>query len=559
MSAPLSPLLSTLLEQRGLTDGEAIERFLHPSFDEHLHDPLLLHDMKKAVARIAQALENNERIGIFSDYDCDGIPGAVVLHDFFTALSYSNFENYIPHRHFEGFGLSTIAVDALHKNGVTLIVTIDCGTTDVEAVAHARSLGIDVIITDHHEPGVTLPEAVAIINPKLGDYPFRELCGSAVVFKLVQAMMGEGKATLPPGQERWLLDMVGVATIADMVPLVGENRVFAHYGLLVLRKSRRPGLQKLLRQQKLQQHLLTEDDIGFSIGPRINAASRMGEPKEAFYMLSESDPVEAARHVDHLEELNGKRKTAVALITREMHERIKLHTEELPPVLVFGSPDWRPALVGLAANKLAEEYARPVFLWGRDGNDVYKGSARSGGHVSVVRLMEAAAALFLEYGGHHASGGFSVRDEHIFTLSDELNRHFKALGEAAVVVEERVPDALLSLDEVNDTLIETLRRLSPFGAGNEKPLFSFSKVVPEKVEVFGKAKEHLKVVLPRTRGTLEAIAFFAGEGSFTVRPQVGVPLTLLAHVEESFFMNRRQVRLRIVDILPTNSVGGALG
>jgi single-stranded-DNA-specific exonuclease len=507
--------------------------------------------MDKAVARLRTAITTGERVGIFSDYDCDGIPGAVVLHDFFKSIGYDNFENYIPHRHFEGFGLSIAAVDVLAKKGVTLIITIDCGTTDVEAIAHARTLGVDVMVTDHHEPGPTLPAAaVAIVNPKLGTYPFTELCGSAVVFKLVQAYIGSGAATLPPGQERWLLDMVGIATIADMVPLIDENRVFAHYGLLVLRKSRRPGLQKLLRLQKLEQRLLTEDDIGFSIGPRINAASRMGEPLEAFYMLATSDPAEAIARVEHLEDLNGKRKAAVALMTREIHERLRGHSEELPPVLVFGSPEWRPALVGLAANKLAEEYGRPAFLWGRDGNDVYKGSARSGGGVSVVRLMEAAAPLFLEYGGHHASGGFSVRDEHIFTFGDELNRQYAALGAAAVVKEELVPEVTLTLSEVDDALIATLRQLAPFGKGNEKPLFAFVNVTPERVEVFGKGKEHLKLSFARGRSTLEAIAFFATPQSFTVEPRADTPLTLFAYVEESYFMNRRQVRLRIVDILP---------
>ncbi|MBY0310237.1 single-stranded-DNA-specific exonuclease RecJ [Patescibacteria group bacterium] len=553
-----SSLIDTLLKNRNLTDPTDIERFLTPLFDEHLHDPFLLHDMEKAVARILAAIAADEHIAIFSDYDCDGIPGAVVLHDFFVAIGYTNFENYIPHRHFEGFGLSTSAIDTLHKSSTALVITIDCGTTNSEAVTHARLLGIDVIITDHHEPGHELPAAVAIVNPKLGTYPFTELCGSAVVFKLVQAIIARGGFALPPGKEKWLLDMVGIATIADMVPLIGENRVFAHYGLMVLRKSRRPGLQKLLRKQKLDQRLLTEDDIGFSIGPRINAASRMGEPKEAFYMLAATDELDAGVRVNHLEELNLKRKAAVALMTREIHERLKSHTDPLPPVLVFGSPDWRPALVGLAANKLAEEYGRPAFLWGRDGNDVYKGSCRSGGGASVVRLMEAAAHLFHEHGGHHFSGGFSVRDEHIFTFGELLNEHYAALGEAVLIKQDRLPEADLTLGEVNDSLVSMLRTLAPYGTGNPKPLFSFSKVLPEKVEVFGKAKDHLKLVFQRDRGTLEAIAFFAGLDSFTVRPQAGVPISLLAHVEESYFMNRRQVRLRIIDILSTDVAGGAI-
>lgn len=543
-----TPLLTRLLTARGLTEEKDIERFLTPLFGEHLHDPWLLFDIKKAVARIEAAITGKEKVVIFSDYDCDGIPGAVVLHDFFKEIGFTEFENYIPHRHYEGFGLSVAAIEKLAEAGAKLVITIDCGTSDVDAVTRANELGVDVIITDHHEPGEVLPKAVALVNPKLGEYPFPDLCGSAVVFKLVQALIASGSYALPSGKERWWLDMVGIATIADMVPLVGENRVLAHFGLTVLRKSRRPGLKHLLRKQKLDQRLLTEDDIGFSIGPRINAASRMGEPKEAFFMLAATDEVDARARVEHLEDLNAKRKAAVALMTREIHERLELHTEELPPVLVFGSPDWRPALVGLAANKLAEEYNRPAFLWGRDGNSVYKGSCRSGGGASVVRLMAAAPHLFLEHGGHHFSGGFSVHDEHIFTFGQVLNEQFLALGEEALIKQELVPEATLTLDEVNDSLVTMLRTLAPFGTGNPKPLFSFLRVVPEKVEQFGKGKEHLKLVFPKGRGSIEAIAFFAHTDSFTVKPQVGVPITLFSYVEESYFMNRRQVRLRIVDV-----------
>ena len=392
----LAPLINRLLSTRTVDD---IEAFLEPRYDEHLHDPFLLHQMEEAVNRIKSAMANNEKIAIFSDYDCDGIPGAVVLHDCFKALKYENFVNYIPHRHYEGFGLSIGAVDKLAAAGMTLIVTIDCGTSSTEAVAHAKTKGVDVIVTDHHEPPASLPDAVAIVNPKLGAYPFTELCGAAVVFKLAQALLARTEHTIIPGAEKWWLDMVAIATVADMVPLVGENRVLACYGLKVLRKSRRPGLQQLLRKNKVEQLHLTEEDIGFTIGPRINAASRMDNPEDAFYMLAATDVVEAGRRVDHLEKLNQERKTMVALMTKELHKRLE-HLEEIPPVLVLGSPDWRPSLVGLAASKLSEEHKRPVFIWGKDGNGVFKGSCRSGGGVSVVRLMDAARESFLEHGGH---------------------------------------------------------------------------------------------------------------------------------------------------------------
>ncbi len=547
VSEAVSPLLNQLLAVRGITADE-VEEFLNPNYEAHLHDPALLNNIEAACDRIEQAIENEEQIAIFSDYDCDGIPGAVVLHDFFKAIGYKKFQNYIPHRHYEGFGLSKTAVDSLKKDAVSLIITIDCGTSNVEEVAYAKEQGIDVIITDHHEPGSVLPEAVAIVNPKLGEYPFSDLCGAAVAFKLAQAMLVRGDYELTPGWEKWWLDMVGIATIADMVPLRGENRVLAQYGLMVLRKSRRPGLQQLLKKARINQRFLTEEDIGFTIGPRINAASRMDTPEDAFHMLAETDVTEAGARVEHLERLNQERKTSVALMTKDLHKRLK-QLEEIPSVLVMGHTEWRPSLVGLAATKLAEEHGRPVFLWGTDGNGVYKGSCRSGGNVSVVKLMEAVSDVFLEHGGHHFSGGFSVKDEHIFTFGEQLAKAMNELGDTASVDEATMIDAELSLDEVNQLLIEDLNRISPFGVGNEKPLFAFRRVVPSQVELFGKAKEHTKLTFMTENGRLEAIAFFRAPEQFTHQPQSNASHTLLAHVEQSFFMGRRQIRLRVIDVI----------
>ena len=543
-SLPLQQLLYSL----GVEDAATADTFLNPNYETQLHSPLLLHDIVKATNRIHGAIVSNERIVIFSDYDCDGIPGAVVLHDFFKAIGFSNFTNYIPHRHYEGFGLSIEAVEKMKLDEAALIVTIDCGTTAHAAIARATELGMAVIVTDHHEPESQLPEALAIVNPKLGAYPFPDLCGAGVVFKLVQALLQTGTYAINPGQEKWWLDMVGVATIADMVPLRGENRVLAHYGLQVLRKSRRPGLQQLLRKAKLNQSTLTEEDIGFTIAPRINAASRMDAPEHAFLMLTATDEGEAGAYVDKLEKLNTERKSTVSVMTKEINHRLK-DMSEVPAVLVIGNPLWRPALVGLAANKLSEEYNRPVFLWGRDGNDIIKGSCRSGGGVSVVRLMEVISHAFHEHGGHHMSGGFSVHDDFIFALPELLNQAHAELGSEAIVPKERVVTAELPLAAVFGEVKTALAKLAPFGVGNPKPLFAFTNVSPRVVDVFGKAKEHLKLVFETDAGQLEAIAFFAQPKDFPNVPAVGTELTLLAHIETSFFMGRAQTRLRIVDIL----------
>ncbi|MFT5037375.1 MAG: single-stranded-DNA-specific exonuclease [Candidatus Azotimanducaceae bacterium] len=546
-------LTKQLLFTRGIVTKEDAETFLNPSYDDHLHDPFLLHDMDKAVVRILRAIEEGQKITIFSDYDCDGIPGAVVLHDFFKAIGYKNFTNYIPHRHYEGFGFSVEAADKLHAEDVHLVITIDCGTTNHEAILQANRHGMDVIVTDHHEPKEKLPEAFAVVNPKVGNtYPFDGLCGSGVIYKLVQALIQKGTENkqfeLTVGWEKWWLDMVGIATIADMVPLTGENRALARYGLDVLRKSRRPGLQHLLRKQKASQRHLTEDDIGFTIGPRINAASRMDTPEDAFHMLASTDEADAAARVDHLEKLNTERKTLVGMMTKELNKRMK-DAVEIPNVLVLGNPEWRPSLVGLAANKLAEEHNRPVFLWGRDGNGVIKGSCRSNGVTSVVTLMESIPDAFIDHGGHHMSGGFAVTEENIHTLSASLNAAFQSLGEKAAIAEDILIDATLTFPEVNNELLKTLTSLAPFGMSNHKPLFSFVDVVPKSVQLFGKTKEHTKLMFDTPGYAKEAIAFFKLPSDFQKEPTEGEKVTVLAHVEQSFFMGRLQTRLRIVDII----------
>lgn len=548
--AAYPPFLQQLLFNRGLTKASDAQNFLQPHYETQLHDPNTLHEMTQAVARIEAAITAGEKIVIFADYDCDGIPGAVVLYDYFQAIKHYATVVHIPHRHYDGFGLSVAQIDQIATtHAPDLLITIDCGTVDVAAVAQANTHGIDVIITDHHEPKDVLPDAVAIVNPKLGtEYPFADLCGAAVVFKLVQSLLHSNRRGVLNGREKWWLDMVGIATVADMVPLLDENRVFAHFGLTVLRKSRRPGLQQLLRKQRASQAHLTEDDIGFTIGPRINAASRMDTPEDAFWLLASTDINEAGVYVDHLEELNKARKTAVAQMSKELNQRVVVETE-LPPVLVYGNPEWRPSLVGLAANKLAETHDRATFLWGRDGNEDFKGSCRSNGTTSVVHLMDAAAAVFTAHGGHHMSGGFTVQPTMIHELSQQLNRAYELLGEKATVPRALVADMELGLDDVDRQFVTWQQQCAPFGCDNAKPLYAFVGVRPERVEFFGKTKEHTKMTFATSGLVKEALAFFRTPEQFTVTPQVDQPVTLLAHVEQSFFMGRLQTRLRIVDVV----------
>ncbi len=542
-----SLVLQQLLYNRGLKTRAEAEAFISPTYEDSLHNPLLLNDAEKAVQRILKALDAGERICIYSDYDCDGIPGAVLWHDFFKAVNHSNFFSYIPHRHYEGFGFNEQSLTKIQEQAANLIITVDCGTSDVNTVVKANQLGIDVIITDHHEPEAELPPALAIVNPKIGDsYPFEHLCGAGVVYKLLLALLQEGGFDIGKGQEKWWLDMVGLATVADMVPLHGENRVLAHYGLTVLRKTRRHGLRKLLQKQKVNPFYMTEDDIGFTIGPRINAASRMDVPEIALELLVTDGDEEAGLKVERLEKLNNERKGVVASMVREAHGKIKSMTD-IPPVIVMGNPSWRPSLVGLVASKLAEEYNRPSFVWGRDGNGVIKGSCRSNGKLSVVDIMRDSEDSFVEFGGHHMSGGFAVGESKIHDLPKDLANAVNQIAQESETIQITV-DAEMLLNDVTSALVNDLNQLAPFGVGNIKPIFLFNNVIPIKVEAFGKNKEHTKLIFDTASGPIEAIAFFKLPDTFRKAPRPDESINIIANIEKSFFMGRTQIRLRIIEL-----------
>ncbi len=547
-------LIAALLSRRGIKTKEDADAFLFPSYDEHIGDPLQILNMPKAAGRIAKAIETGERITVWSDYDCDGIPGGTILHDFLKKAG-ANFTNYIPHRHEEGFGVNTLGVEKLAKEGTTLMITVDCGITDVEPIKRAQELGIDVILTDHHLPAEVLPPAFAVIDPKQeGEtYPFRDFCGAGLAWKLACGVLAHGfvgRENIQIGWEKWLLDMAGLATIADMVPLVGENRVIAKYGLLVMRKSPRLGLQALCKAARVNQRFITEDDVGFMIAPRVNAASRMGNPRDAFELFTTTDEARADALAKELEKANRARRAQAAAITRAVHERLaerKLTTTEIPDVIALGDPDWRPGLLGLVANTISEEYGRPVFLWGREGGKTLKGSCRAGRPgVSVVEIMAGTQDVFEGHGGHGPAGGFTVKDDAVFFLEERLCKSYAALpssGEAAVLA---MADASLSMQEATGELLDKLLKLAPFGMGNQKPIFAFQGVSLSKVTWFGKSEEHLKL----TVGSVEAISFYAkrqlGKGSSELAP--GKEVSILASLERDQFSRGRPVRLRLVAV-----------
>lgn len=550
------PLLVKMLEKRGLFNEEA-QNFLTPDYDKHTHDPYLLKDMAKAVERVIRAIKDSEKIEIYSDYDADGIPGGVVLHDFFKKIGYKNFENYIPDRLEEGFGINVPAMEEIATRGAKLVISIDCGITDVAAVKRGNELGIDTIITDHHEPNGEIPPAFAILNPKQKDcaYPYKFLCGSGVVFKLIQAILASPDAKdlrqhITDGWEKWLLDMVGLATLSDMVPLTGENRVLAFYGLKVLRKSPRLGLMKLLRQARANQRFLTEDDVSFTITPRINAASRMGLPHDAFELLSTSDELRAGELITHLNKINDERKGLVASIVREVNQVVaeRARNGNLREVIVMGHVHWKPTVLGLVANSLKDDHDRPVFLWGKEMSPTIKGSCRSDGRVSVVDLMEQSKELFTHFGGHKMSGGFALEQDKIHGLEEALSDSYKKLSIAGVAPEEDVEE-VLSADDINHGLYSVLEKMAPFGVGNPKPVFLFKNVQIKNAKPFGTAKNHTELSFENSVGeTYNAISFFTKTTDPLKMVKSGDIINIKASLEKSFFKRRPELRLRIISI-----------
>ncbi len=550
-------LTDHLLFYRGIKTEKERQDFLNPNYDLHTHDPFLLKDCEKAVDRILHAIDKNETIVIYSDYDTDGIPAGVIMHDLFKKAGYNNFINYIPHRHDEGFGLNIDAIKKFKQDSVGLIITLDCGIADIEPVSFAKQNNIDVIVTDHHLPGKIIPEAYAIVNPKQTEcnYPEKMLCGSGVGYKLIQGILKKRDFGIKNGWEKWLLDMVGIATLSDMVPLVGENRVFAYYGLQVLRKSPRKGLVRLLNLLKSDQRYLTEDDIGFTIGPRINAASRMGVPMDAFKLLATDSDDEAHLLAKNLDHINNERKGTVASLVKETKKKIIERYGEKPDgVIVIGNPDWKPSLLGLAANVFAEEFSCPVFLWGRDGDGIIKGSCRAAGSVHLLDLMNAVSKnTFIQFGGHAESGGFAISNEAIHHVEENLNIAYKTVKNLEKENIEYI-DREFEIEDVNWKTYNAIEKLAPFGVGNPKPSFIFKNISISGIKEFGKEKNHLEFLFSKRTGEkVPAIGFFMNSESFKNKNgnnlKIGDKIDLVACMEKSNFRGRPELRLRIIDVV----------
>lgn len=571
-----SPLLALLLDNRKI--AVPIESFSRPQYEESLHDPLTISGMPRVVERILLALTKNEHIAIYSDYDCDGIPGAVVFSDFFKKIGYTNITFYIPHRHKEGYGLNLSAINTLSEKSVTLMITVDLGITNVKEVMYAQTKGIDVIVTDHHLPHVeiidgvevqVLPPAYEVINAKKTNetYPEKMLCGCATAWKVVCALISFVKNKkneelsswekiifdIPTGWEKWSLDMVGLSTIADMVPLTGENRTLAYYGLKVLRKSKRLGLRALLTNARANQEGLSEDDIAFTIAPRLNAASRMDTPETAFRLLSTDNYIEAQELAKALETLNVTRKESVGSIMKEVYK--DLSKQEQLPVIVIGNPVWSPGVLGLIASKVLDTYSKPVFVWGRaEEENQFKGSCRSDGSVNLVDLMFSVGTdVFSHMGGHELAGGFSVFKEHIHTLEERLLKGYELVKKNEYLPSKNIfVDCELPLSFVHYKVMDDIDMLAPYGVGNQKATFLFKDLEVLELRHFGKEKNHLEIKVKKGDGEIKAYGYFMGAHSFEKNVgiiEVGTTVSIVGQLERELYGSRKNIRVRIVDVV----------
>jgi single-stranded-DNA-specific exonuclease len=499
-SLGLDPLLLKLLYNRGLKDQLAIVDFLNPSYDK-LHDPFLFRQMETAVARILQAVNNKEKIVIHGDYDVDGVTSSSTLYKTLKIIG-ADVVVFIPHREDDGYGINAKNIEKFIADGCKLLITVDCGITNVAEVALANAGGLEVIVTDHHEPLPELPAALAIINPKVeGEiYPFKFLCGAGVAYKVALAILRRLEIESPEfehwggvaGYEKWLLDLVAIGTVADIMPLIGENRLLVKYGLKVLSRTRRPGLQKLIELIGLDLNRIDSTSIGFQIAPRLNAAGRLNHANLSFNLLITDSAEKAVTLAAELNETNQGRQKITEKAVASAREQIVLQTEK--KMFFVYNEAWHPGIIGLIAGRLADEFYRPVMVMTKVGEHIV-GSGRSIEKFNITAALFASDDLLARYGGHTQACGFTVARVEFL---EEFKNRIVALAEENLTDHDLRPvlhiEAEISLTEMTLDLVRLLAQFEPFGEGNPKPKFLIKNLQITLLDFLGERKQHLKFI-----------------------------------------------------------------
>ncbi len=542
-----SEIIDRLLTSRGIELSQRQE-FLHPNYDHLIdqHDPFALPDMTVAVERLKRARAKGESVLIYGDYDADGVTSTALLLDGLRSLGFERVSHFLPNRFAHGYGLNADVISHLaQENKPDLLVTVDCGSLNHAEIDLANQQGIDVIVTDHHHVAETQPEAVAVVNPRRteSDYPFRDLAGVGVAFNLIRALQAELPG-LAKGQEKWLLDLVAIGTISDLMPLIGENRVYAYYGLKVLPKTRRKGLQQLFAKTGVNLNNLSGSTLGFTIGPRFNAAGRMKSADMALSVLTADDTTAAAKAVDSLEYLNQKRR----LIQQEIYKQaIEQAAASDDSVLVLRGKNWHEGIIGIVASNIQEQFQKPTFILDDQG-DFLKGSARSFGEFSVFAAITQARQLILQGGGHSAAGGVKLLAENFEPFKAKINDYYQSLNLTnQTQFLERQPDIILdNLQELDLDLFNELHLLEPFGEGNPEPVFEVRDLTLKNVRLMGDRRQHAKLQLTDVNGkSLDGLVFnAAGDLAMTTGDKVRVRGNLM----ENVWQGRRNLELKLVKI-----------
>lgn len=563
-------LILQLLFNRGLKTQKEIDEFLNPDYSSDLHNPFLFEDMGKATVRIFQAIKNGEKIVIFGDYDADGITGSVVLIKTLQFLGAKNVKVFIPHREKEGYGLNKNSIKELHKDSYNLIITTDCGISNAEEIELAKECGIDVIVTDHHHAPKELPNAVALINPKIpqSKYPFNQLAGVGVAFKLAQALLlAASNENLKNAEksdldyckkkeafEKWLLDLVAIGTIADCCPLIGENRTLVKYGLVVLNKTRRVGLKRLIEDAGFDfagKKQLTTYNIGFQIGPRINSAGRINHATSAFELLMEDDLEKAAQMSANLNQTNKQRQFETENIFREAKKQALEQKDDY--LIVARGYNWTVGVVGLVASKIVQEFNKPALVM-VESNEVITGSARSIPQFNIIEALEKISDLLARFGGHSQAAGFTLRSKDILTKFQErlkfLAKETLKDSDLSHILEI---DAETNLSDVNWEFFENTEKIEPFGDANPEPLFLIKGVEIVEIKGVGLDEKHLRLRVKQGGKFFTVIGFCfgntnTGTENWCEKLNIGDMVDLVAYVSVNEWNGNRELQLKLVDI-----------
>jgi single-stranded-DNA-specific exonuclease len=534
---------ATLLLQREIDTYEEAKTFFRPSFKD-LHNPFLMKDMDKAVDRIEKAITNNENILVYGDYDVDGTTSVALLSSYLK-IKTENIATYIPDRYTEGYGISYKGIDFACDNDFSLIVALDCGIKAIDKVAYAKEKGVDFIICDHHRPGNTIPNAVAVLDPKREDcaYPYKELCGCGVGFKLVQALASKDGKTIEDLVE--YLDLVATAIGADIVPITGENRVLAYFGLQVINENPRMGFKTIIQQ--LKKDKLTITDVVFTIAPRINAAGRMKHGNHAVTLLTETDFNLAAEYALEIEQFNTDRREADRRITEEALLQIEEQKEQERFTTVVYHESWHKGVIGIVASRLTETYYRPTLVFTKSGNKL-AASARSVKGFDVYNALEACAEYIEQFGGHKYAAGLTLNEENYEAFKQAFEDEVSNTIDKSLLIPEIKVDAQIDLEEITPKFYRIISQLAPFGPGNMTPIFMTDNLIDTGYgKCVGEDNKHLRITVPQSENNkLVGIGFGLGDKYNLITNRKS--FKAVYSIDENYWNGNVSLQLKLRDI-----------